>query len=230
MVESAPGAKTREMIMVHDAFRREFGLLAELARGVADGDRGRAELVAGHIELMSSVLHHHHHAEDTSIWPRLLERCPEEIAPSVHLMEEQHERIAATITELEAAVAAWRGTGDAAVGTALAEALDRMVPAVLEHLDAEERQVLPLIEKHITAAEWDQMTAEVVGSTPQDKAPVVLGMMMYEGHPQAVQEAVDKLPPDARDFIKEMAPKAYAAYAEQVYGTPNPPHGDVLNG
>ncbi|MFI7612602.1 hemerythrin domain-containing protein [Nonomuraea terrae] len=218
------------MIMVHGAFRREFGPLAELARGVADGDRERVELVAGHIELISYMLHHHHQAEDTAIWPRLLERCPEEIAPSVHLMEEQHERLAETITELEAAVAAWRGTGEAAGGTAVAETLDRMVPAVLEHLDAEEQQVLPLIEKHITAAEWYEMTAKIVESTPQDKTLVILGMMIYGGSPQTVQEAVGTLPPDQRDFIKEAAPKAYAAYVEQVYGMPNAPHGDILNG
>ncbi|MGP4102785.1 hemerythrin domain-containing protein [Nonomuraea sp. KM90] len=229
MIESAPGAKTREMLMVHDAFRREFGPLAELARGVADGDRERVELIAGHVELISFMLHHHHQGEDASIWPRLLERCPEEI-PSVHLMEEQHERLAAAITELEAALVAWRGTGEAAVGTALAEILDRMVPAVLEHLDAEERQVLPLVEKYITAAEWYEMTARNVETMPQDKALVILGMLTHEGSPQTVQEAAGTLPPDERDSIMEAAPKAYAAYTEQVYGTPNVPHGDILNG
>ncbi|WP_181449029.1 hypothetical protein [Nonomuraea aridisoli] len=55
-------------------------------------------------------------------------------------------------------------------------------------------------------------------------------MLIYEGSPQAVQEAVGTLPPDQRDFVKETAPKAYAAHAEQVYGTPNPPRGDILHG
>ena len=225
MINTAPGAKTREMLMVHNAFRREFGLLSELVRGVVGGDRQRVEMVADHIELMNMVLHHHHHAEDKSIWPNLLERCPEEIAPAIHLMEDQHRRIADIGTELEAVVAAWRGTGHAESRKTLAGILDQMVPAVLEHLNTEEQQVLPLIEKHITAVEWDEMTAEVVATTPQDKAPVILGMMMYEGDPQAVQEAIDKLPAEVRTIIKEMAPKAYAAYAEQVYGTPR---GDIL--
>jgi hypothetical protein len=88
--------------------------------------------------------------------------------------------------------------------------------------------VLPLIEQHITAAEWDEMTAEVVASTPQENLPVIVGMMMYEGDPQAVQEAVDKMPAEVRTIMSEMAPKAYAAYAEQVYGTSAPPHGDTL--
>jgi hypothetical protein len=195
---------------------------------VADGDRQRAEIVADHIELMNMVLHHHHHAEDTSLWPNLLERCPEEIAPVVHMMEAHHERIANIGTELAAAVASWRGTGDAESGKTSAEILDRMVPTLLEHLNAEEERVLPLVEQHITAAEWDGMTAEIMASTPQEKLPLIVGMMFHEGDPQAVQEALDKMPAEGRTVISEMAPKAYAAYAEQVYGTPAPPHGDAL--
>ena len=51
MTSKLPGAKTREMLMVHNAFRREFGLTPALVRGVADGDRQRAETLADHIEL-----------------------------------------------------------------------------------------------------------------------------------------------------------------------------------
>jgi hemerythrin-like domain-containing protein len=227
MTSKVPGARTREMLMVHNALRREFGLTPALVRGVADGDRQRAETLADHIELTNMVLHHHHHAEDKSLWPNLLERCPEEIAPVVHMMEAHHERIANIGTELAAAVTAWRGTGDAESGKTLAEILDQMLPMLFEHLDVEEQQVLPLIEKYITAAEWDEMTAEIMASTPQEKAPLIVGMMMYEGDPQAVQEAIDKMPAEVRTIISEMAPKTYAAYAEQVYGTPTPPHGDI---
>jgi hemerythrin-like domain-containing protein len=218
-----PGAMTRDMQMVHTGMRREFRLMPALVRGVNGGDVPRAEIVADHAEFIGLALHHHHHTEDENVWPRLLERCPEEIAPIVHAMEDHHERIAQLLTELTAGLEAWRGTADAERGEALAAILDRLNPVLFEHLAAEEQQVLPLIEEHITAAEWDQMAAGAVIGIPQDKLPLLLGLMMYEGDPQAVQQTLENVPPEARSFMAEMAPKAYAAHAEQLYGTPTPP-------
>ena len=74
-------ADTRDMYVVHTMFRREFGLMAALVRGVTAGDTERAQIVAEHIELMNGVLHHHHAGEDKHLWPRLLGRGSEEVAP-----------------------------------------------------------------------------------------------------------------------------------------------------
>jgi hypothetical protein len=38
----------REMLMVHDVFRREFALMPALVRGVAVGDHNRAQIVRSH--------------------------------------------------------------------------------------------------------------------------------------------------------------------------------------
>ena len=54
------------------------------------------------------------------------------------------------------------------------------------------------------------MTAEIMATTPQEKAPLIVGMMMYEGDPQAVQEAIE-MPAEMRTIISEMTPKLYAA-------------------
>lgn len=67
---------TRDVVLVHRVFRREFGLLPLMVRGVADGDARRADRVARHAREMTEVLHHHHHREDEPLWPRLLQRTP----------------------------------------------------------------------------------------------------------------------------------------------------------
>lgn len=62
----------REMLMVHDVFRREFALMSALVRCVAVGDHNRAQIVTDHIERMSALvppgvtvpLHSHDDAED----------------------------------------------------------------------------------------------------------------------------------------------------------------------
>ena len=48
---------------------------------------------------------------------------------------------------------------------------------------------------------------------------------MYEGDPRAVEDALGKLPAEARPMIAETAPRLYADYAELVYGTRTPPFG-----
>src|SRR5579875_3532551 len=95
MTTDEPYFDGREMLVVHDAFRREFGALPDLVRGVASGDLDRAAVVAGHINLMAGLLHHHHQGEDDAFWPLLAERCPQEVAPLVQFMEIQHRYIAA---------------------------------------------------------------------------------------------------------------------------------------
>jgi hypothetical protein len=62
----------RSMIMLHSALRRKFRLLLALVRGVPDADTGRAQIVAEHIDFLTTILHAHHHGEDVviSAWRR----------------------------------------------------------------------------------------------------------------------------------------------------------------
>lgn len=215
--------KSREMKMVHTYLRREYSLSPDLVRGVVEGNRARAELVADHIEFIGLTLAEHHGAEDKHIWPRLLERSPDSVAPLIHLAEHQHEGIAAALGTLPAALAPWRESASVEHGKTVAAALDGLVSALFEHLKMEEERVLPLIEEEITADEWHAMVAEGVVEIPPEKMTLLFGMTMYEGDPGAIRDALENVPPEARGPISEAAPKAFAAYAEQLYGTPTPP-------
>jgi hemerythrin-like domain-containing protein len=219
---------TRAMVLVHTGFRREFGLMPQLVRGVFDGDRRHAGVIADHIEFIDMVLDAHHTAEDHLIWPRLLERCPEEIRPLVHGMESQHERIHALLDDLTKGIAAWRADTGGTNRESVSRTIDDLLPLLDEHLGMEEKYVLPLIEKHITAEEWGALAAEQGSHFPPEKRPLVLGMMMYEGAPSSIREMLASLPDEVRPIIAEAAPRDYGDYAEHVYGTPTPPYGSTL--
>ena len=49
-----------DMYTVHRVFRREFGLLPTLVRGVAAGDTARAAVLADHGRRILTGLHYHH--------------------------------------------------------------------------------------------------------------------------------------------------------------------------
>ncbi|MFE9189502.1 hemerythrin domain-containing protein [Micromonospora sp. NPDC007208] len=218
-----PLADTRDMLMAHTMFRREFSLLPGLVRGVAAGDNARSQIIAEHIELVENTLHHHHTSEDKHLWPRLLERGSAEIAPVVHVMEDQHQAIADLIDEVKATLPTWRDSAAPESGEVLANALDRMVPLLVEHLNLEEERVLPLVEKYVTAAEWGGMVNEGASAAPPESLPLMFGLMAYEGDPEVIQEIVSHMPPEVRPVIEELAAQAFASYSERVHGTATPP-------
>ncbi|MCW2779189.1 MAG: hemerythrin cation-binding protein [Frankiales bacterium] len=140
---------THDMVLVHRVFRRELALLPQLVRSAPDPVRLRA-----HGEELLGFLHHHHSGEDDLVWPRLRTRVllQQEL---VDRMEAQHERVAALSEQAELGFAAWGG--DAGRGEALAQVLEQLHAAVVEHLDEEEREVLPLVAGCFTQAEWDEL-------------------------------------------------------------------------
>src|SRR5258708_5282228 len=132
---------THEMVVVHRALRREARLLAELTAAVAPGDTARARVLADHFRDYRLGLHNHHHGEDELLWPPLLARVDLD-AEVVLRMEAQHERVAATLGRLDAAMAAWEETAGADERDALVTALVEHRTVLDEHLDDEEDTIL----------------------------------------------------------------------------------------
>ena len=62
---------TSEMVVVHNAFRREFDEAPALIRAVGAGDRSHAAVVGAHLQLLLELLHQHHDGEDRLLWPKL---------------------------------------------------------------------------------------------------------------------------------------------------------------
>ncbi|GII54691.1 hypothetical protein Pth03_30800 [Planotetraspora thailandica] len=218
----------REMLMIHDMLRREFGLMPSVIRGVAAGDRERAQVVAGHIQGIAAVLHHHHHGEDENVWPFLVKHVPDEVAPVVRLMEDQHEVIAKLGSEIDATLGAWLGDPTAEAREVLADALDRFLPPLKEHLGIEEECVVPLMEQHVTATEWNRMIQASAAEVDPEALPLAFGMLMYEGDPEIVDLAISNMPPEVAPVIRRVAAQAFAAHSELIHGTSTPPRSTEL--
>ncbi|GII57481.1 hypothetical protein Pth03_58700 [Planotetraspora thailandica] len=213
----------REMEMLHKMFRREFSLAPGLVRRVEHGDQERTEVVAWHLTFILTALHNHHHFEDDEVWPFLLERGSDAISPHVRHVQEQHEGIESATSEMTDAVAAWKRDATAESGEVLARAVDRLVPLLLQHMAYEEQYVVPVMEKHISRAEWNLMIQAGAANLVPEDMPLEFGMMMYEGDPEIVADAISKMPEELSSVISAMAREAYAVHAERIHGTTNPP-------
>ncbi len=222
-----PLADARDMAAAHRMFRREFGLMPGLVRGVAAGDRERTALVAAHIALVSSVLEHHHSGEEQYVWPLLRERCPQEPARvDVDVMEKQHQAIHEWLIRVKQDVAAWSESASADAREAAADAIDQLIPVMKEHLALEEERVVPLIEKYLADAEYARVGQGQAVEAPPEKLTTIFGMFAYETAPEVIDMVVTHTPAEIQPVIKDLGTQAYAAYAQQLYGTATPARAD----
>ncbi|MGK5440496.1 hemerythrin domain-containing protein [Micromonospora sp. URMC 105] len=215
-------ADVRDMYVIHTLLRREFRLLPPLVRSVADGDRTRSQLLGEHIQLMSDLLHAHHEGEDDLLWPKLLERGATEVLPAVRAMEGQHERLDEINEQVTSNLATWRRTAADDQRNALADALDRLLPVLVEHTAMEEEHILPLAAKYVTAQEWQLLGQHTLGTVDKKKLPVIFGMSMYEADPEVIKVILADVPLVPRLLLPILGPRAYAGYAKRIHGTAAP--------
>ena len=147
-----------EMALVHGAFRRELTSAPSLIHNVEAGDTERSSTVGGHVAFMAEALHHHHAAEDAVIWPKLRARAATSEV-DVTRMEDTHREIADYIERVRTVATSWSASADPRVADQLVPTLEEFGARLDEHLADEERNVVPLINDHLTLREWRQFLA-----------------------------------------------------------------------
>jgi iron-sulfur cluster repair protein YtfE (RIC family) len=213
---------TREMLVVHSLFRRELRLASGLVRGVAPGDARRAGVVSAHLGLVEDVLHHHHTSEDDLLWPKLLDRVPEEIAPVVRLMEAQHGQVDVLLARIGVLRPQWTQDPTTERGAELAGLYDELYGGLAEHLGDEETRVLPLVARCITAEEWNELGEAGRTGIPRKDMALVFGMMMYEGDPEVVKIMLAPAPLPVRVLVPRLGRRAFRKHSIAVHGTATP--------
>jgi len=165
------------MAIVHRLFRQAYDEAARLVRAGPAPSPERVTFLADHIDLALGGLHSHHQDEDELLYPKLIERVPEQ-APMTEQVEHEHQVIAAALDAASAACMAWRQRPSAETGEALAAALDHLNEVVQPHLDDEEQKIVPLAAVTLTQQEWDAMGKRGMSSVPRNKRAIVAGMML----------------------------------------------------
>jgi hemerythrin-like domain-containing protein len=169
--------EVRDMAIVHRTFRNAYAESARLVRAAPTPSPERVTFLADHIDFGIAALHHHHEGEDELLYPRLIERVPEQAAMTEQV-EHEHLLIKTALDEASAACAAWRQRPTAETGEALAASLDHLNTVVQPHLDDEEQEVVPLAAVTLTQQEWDEMGKHGVAWIPRAKRGIAFGMIL----------------------------------------------------
>ena len=210
---------TTDMIVLHNAFRREFGLLPALVAGVAPGDRDRARTVVEHLDTELTALHDHHEGEDLILWPALLQ-TPGPDPDLVHTMQTQHDQLDALLDTARTARNAWLAGLDAGQRAALVDALTGIAPALSEHLDLEESRILPLVERYLTEEDWQRLADESRRRLPSDprRQLVLLGILLEDADRDQQRVIYSEMPVAARLVWRSAGQPLYRRYVHRLRG------------
>ena len=105
----------------------------------------------------------HHPKEDQYLFRLLRIRCLD-AAPLLDRLETEHRAGAEKIRLLEQALARYQ-EGGAKEFSGFAAAVEAYATFHWEHMQAEEKNLLPLAEKHLSAGDWEAIDAAFMGHT-----------------------------------------------------------------
>lgn len=170
------------MEIFHHALRRDLAAL-------------NADFDAGRWHHFAYQLHFHHSSEDRLLWPVVREKITDpDDEKLLDVMEAEHSRIDPLVEEVKSAVAA---------GESAAAPLAELTLAVLDHLEHEEREGLPLVDSLLTPEEWAayvDRVREQDGDMKQN--PRTFLPWLIEGAPDELRaRVVAAIPPHVRALI-----------------------------
>ena len=113
--------------------------------------------------LFAASLHHHHHGEDTWLWPALMEKVEADERATLEAMEAEHGEIDPALQACAAGLARLAEHDDPDTRAALSVRLTATKASLARHLHHEETETIALIQRVMTADEWEAIDEKFKG-------------------------------------------------------------------
>ena len=205
--------------ILHRTMRIDSRRLAVATAAVTSDDRvQQARRLSRWYAGFRHELHLHHEVEDTIFFPRLFERVPT-LADRMARVSVDHDElthlldhIVIRLEDLGRPQEPWGPARDRAVDST--RQLHRLLE---EHLDFEDDDILPLFERHFTAAEYDAMDADAKKGMKLGTAKFTVPWLM-EGASPDEQQAMFAVAPKALKVVWWMTRRGYARRATAALG------------
>lgn len=214
---TVPRPNTRDMLGIHQIFRDAFGCAPQLVGSVCNDHSDRVAAVAAYYANVLALLHAHHEGEDELIWPKLVERAPDD-ADLIERMQSQHAGLLDALTEAERRLNDWMRSSDIDRGASLAAALATLGVLCAAHFDEEERRVLPLAAEHITVEEWAELPPHAMRSFTGDRLWLVIGLVQEQMPPEVRGEMEANMPPPIREMWHSTGREQFAQFVAALRG------------
>ena len=148
------------LLLAHRAMLRDLDRLADLTDSLSTRgtlDRKRAAAIADYLIDLCDSIHHHHSAEDDVLWP-VLERSAGAHVDLTELTDD-HAVLDPKLARIRFGAGALRDRRT--VSAELAADLADLRDTLHEHIEDEERTIVPLIKQYVSDADWNQVEAQI---------------------------------------------------------------------
>jgi hypothetical protein len=190
------------MRAIHAGLRRDAVRLQALAPQLERGNGGPGAVPKGWTTFRQT-LQVHHAAEDDDLWPVLRSHLTEiEDLHQLDLMVAEHRGLTAAIQAVDAALASGVGV------TAAAQELGNVLG---DHLDHEEQQVFPLLERHLSRGEWRRFLLTERRRRSARERPEFLTWVLDNASDQDTAAVLAELPRPAHLVYRRLLRPRYQA-------------------
>jgi hemerythrin-like domain-containing protein len=167
--------------IVHRAIRHGATDIADAAAAATAAEPARRTAFARYWKGYSGEVLHHHSVEDEIFFPALVERVPVAVE-MVERTDADHHHLDELMAAIDAAVADLQAVRPNPELVSLTRELDDHMTA---HLDFEDSDILPLLERHFDKAEYDALDARAIksaglGAQMMFSLPMIVGAMTPE--------------------------------------------------
>jgi hemerythrin-like domain-containing protein len=170
------------MYLMHFAIRRDLDHFVEAVKVTPLDDRQTWPRLARRWEVFARTLHDHHTLEDAELWPRLEAAAHAashgEALAVVAAMESEHAEIDPLLAAVSSGFERLSAVADHDIKGALEVRLSAGRERLLHHMQHEETEALPLVQRLLTAEDWDAMEAAAKKS-PRD-LPFFVPWVLHE--------------------------------------------------
>jgi hemerythrin-like domain-containing protein len=144
----------------HRSMRGDARRFADVTRAIADGSLpgtpGRARAIQQYLTNLCDGIHHHHQAEDDVLWPVLRETAGAEV--DLAELTDDHKQLDPLLDRVRAeATALTDAPADRDAAGRLSDTLATLRDLLDEHIDDEERTVVPVIRRYVNHDQWQQV-------------------------------------------------------------------------
>nr|WP_255456790.1 MULTISPECIES: hemerythrin domain-containing protein [unclassified Mycolicibacterium] len=113
-------------------------------------------------------------------------------------MNAEHAQVDDTVAAVSAELPAWAATAYPPAGEKMAARIEAMMPTLIDHLDEEEHNLLPVAAVTLTQSEWDALGKHGMSAIPLTRRLVILGHITEEADDAERQSFMQVIPAPAR--------------------------------
>ena len=210
--------------VLHGMVRREFRLLAELARWATPDDAERTGELTRHADLIARVLLQHHATERELLWPALFRHLPADDQDAAReQVAEWTSRTALldhTLRDLSTHARQWAVAYTQPARDAFVRACARVADAVVASTGAEECALLPLLGRYLPDSEWVGVARAARNTLSGPEQMMVLGLALEDASAIDRARLMAGLSPAARTAWRVFGRRTFRAAVVRLRGAP----------